>query len=137
MLTRLDCSGCRSLLKIPQLYIKNKYSELIYLNINLEGSDQYGQNKIIMMMDEDNNIISRFIVNRCPWLNYTQKGNNYFINNLSKLKILQNWYRKNIKFWRFKRWMLRKDIIEWLYNPNNIGGKIVKHNIMQSFTKIS
>jgi len=134
ILPMLDCSGCRSLLKIPQLYIKNKNSKLKYLNTNLEGSNGYSQNKIITVIDEYDDIISKFTVNRCPWLNYTQKGNNYFMNNLSKLKILQAWYRKNIKFWRFKIWIKSKDGLEWLYNPDNIGGKIVKRNIMQSFT---
>jgi len=41
-----------------------------------------------------------------------------------KIKYLQNFCRRNLKYFRFKRWIKTREFIEWIYSPENIGGKV-------------
>jgi len=63
---------------------------------------------------------------KCPWI--TQ--NKYFSNNLQKLLKIQRWYRRILII----KYMKSKQFIEWIYNPNNIGGKYHKLKLLKEFT---
>jgi len=39
------------------------------------------------------------------------------------------WVKKNLRYWIFKRWIKSEEGVRWLYDPNNIGGKVSKRNI--------
>jgi len=65
----------------------------------------------------------------CRWLNHISNKN--YESNLQKINIINYWFRKNIKFFIFKRWIKSEEGIKWLYNPYNIGGKVSKKNILQ------
>jgi len=79
------------------------------------------------------------------WIEYScEKYTNdlYFVdyvknyqNNIQKLKVLQRWVRRNIKFWIFKRWIKSEEGVKWLYDPCRLGGRISKHNIEQNLIK--
>jgi len=66
----------------------------------------------------------------CKWLNHFYNKNYDF--NIKKIKIISSWFRKNLKYFIFKRWIKSEEGVKWLYDPNNIGGKVSKLAIMRS-----
>jgi len=143
----LSCNDCKELIEIPINLIKIKYLYCNYTNItkipdtfiNLIDLDLFFCRNIIRIPKLDYHYLD---ITKNIWLDsefYSSYSNNYHTNyydiNLKKLKILQKWFRKNLKFWIFKRWIKSEEGVKWLYNPNNIGGKITKINIMRSINK--
>jgi len=63
---------------------------------------------------------------KCPWI--TQ--NKEFLNNLQRLIKLQKWYRRIVLI----KYMKSKQFIEWIYSPNNIGGKCHKLKLLKEFS---
>ena len=64
-----------------------------------------------------------------PWISQ----NEYFSSNLQKLLKIQRWYRRILII----KYMKSKQFIEWIYNPNNIGGKYHKLKLLKEFTYIA
>jgi len=64
---------------------------------------------------------------KCPWI--TQ--NKDFSSNLQNLVKLQRWYRKLVII----KYMKSQEFIEWIYSPNNIGGKCCKKKLLDELTK--
>lgn len=102
----LVCDGCRMILSIPETLTKL-----------LDDSCDFW----IESEDEKINCAG------CPWIDENKDEN------IRKLIVLQKFVRKNLMFWKFKRWIKSKEGIEWLYHPDNIGGRIVKKSLEKMF----
>ena len=63
---------------------------------------------------------------KCPWI--TQ--NEDFSSNLQRLIKIQRWYRKLLII----KYMKSKQFVEWIYAPNNIGGKCHKLKLLKEFS---
>jgi len=61
----------------------------------------------------------------CPWL----KHDPLYEKNIKNLRHLQCFCRKNVTFWRFKRWIKSRGFAEWFYGPNQWGGRAIKRSI--------
>jgi hypothetical protein len=57
----------------------------------------------------------------CTWIDPSIKESN-----LKKLITLQRFVKKNYRYFTFKHWIRSRPGVEWLYSPDNIGGKVVK-----------
>ena len=55
-----------------------------------------------------------------------------FVSNVAKLRVLQQYVRRNFRYWIFKRWIRSKAFMEWVYHPNQIDGRWSKMLIQQS-----
>ena len=71
-----------------------------------------------------------FICFGCTWL--PQNPNNKILLGLK----LQSWIRKNYRYFIFKRWIKSREGMEFLYDPNNIGGRIEKVKIKKTFENL-
>ena len=120
-ITTLDCSSCTSLTNIPNTLI------------NITTLDCSDCTRLIQIPSNNFNYIN--CVN-CKWLHHDANKNCYY--NIQKLKIISCWFRRNIRFFIFKRWIKSQEGIKWLYDPANIGanigGKVVKVNINKSIS---
>jgi len=116
-LTYLDCVGCISLTEIPNTYISLVILYCYYC-IHLVKVPYNVEN-----ISCDN------------WLNH---HHNYKYNfTIQKIKFLQNWFRRNIRYWIFKRWIKSEEGVKWIYDSSRIGGKVSKLNIMQSIISVA
>jgi hypothetical protein len=71
----------------------------------------------------------------CPWLNHSQNPD--YENNIKKLLLLQRFYKKNFKYFVFKRWIKSKEFKEWFYSPENVGGRKHKRIMEKMYAQIS
>ena len=62
-----------------------------------------------------------------PWISESKTRN------IQKLITLQHFVKNNIKYWRFSRWIKSREFNEWIYHPDNIGGKMAKREIEKMF----
>jgi len=74
----------------------------------------------------------RFKCISTPWLYHPD---NNFITNYKKLKLIQLWIKRNLKHFIFKRWIKSKEGIQWIYHPNNIGGRMSK-KLIDTYIKV-
>lgn len=65
-----------------------------------------------------------------PWIGRDR------LENIKKLIQIQRYVKKNLKHWIFKRWIKSKEGVEWLYHPDNIGGKCVKKQLEKQLEKM-
>lgn len=63
-----------------------------------------------------------------PWIHPKERKKN-----IKKLKKLQKFIKKMLIYWRFKRWINSKEGIEWIYDPQNIGGIYAKRDLERIF----
>jgi hypothetical protein len=68
----------------------------------------------------------------CHWLNHSQNPD--YNSNIQKLIILQNFVRKYLKYRRFVKYVNSKAFIEWIYDPERIGGRLSKKSLEKTFT---
>jgi hypothetical protein len=61
----------------------------------------------------------------CEWVCQNPDYNE----NIRKLIILQMFCRKNIPYFRFKKWINTREFSEWFYHPDNMGGYKHKKNM--------
>ena len=111
-LTILWCYNCRSLTNLDLR--KNKYLTTLwcYNCTSLTSLDlPKGYHGYIDCSD-------------CPWI--TQ--NKEFSSNLQRLIIIQKWYRKLLII----KYMKSQEFIEWIYSPNNIGGRLYKKWLLKN-----
>lgn len=67
----------------------------------------------------------------CPFLNYPK--NYKYSKNIHNLSILQKFVRKYQRYRKFVRYTNSREFIEWIYDPDRIGGRISK-NIIHHFS---
>jgi Leucine-rich repeat (LRR) protein len=133
-LTTLNCSECHLLTSIPSTLINLTYLNcldcpvtsipstlinLIYLNCSYCI--------LLTRIPSTLNKLKYFICTNSPWIN------KYKTKNITKLITIQQFVKKNIKGWIFSRWIKSREGVEWIYHPDNIGGKIAKKEIEKMF----
>jgi len=136
----LRCDWCTNLLKLPATLINLLWidctgcSLLVAENNKMFGYTEFmdSQGFIKYSWNTHSKAISVWS-NGCKWLNHPDTDYKF---NIPNIKFLQKWFRKNIKFWIFKRWIKSEECVKWLYNPNRIGGKISKSNIIRSIMSL-
>jgi len=64
---------------------------------------------------------------KCPWIIQNEE----FSSNLQRLIKLQKWYRKLLII----KYLKSLEFIEWVYSPNNIGGRLYKIKLLKDLTK--
>jgi hypothetical protein len=111
-LTHLICTNCPLLTSIPDTFIN-----LIELHCN--------GNRLITSIPYISTGYNYYY--DCPWIN------NNKTRNIQKLITLQRFVKKNLKYWRFSRWIKSREFNEWIYHPDNIGGKMAKREIEKMF----
>ena len=142
-ITYLNCIGCYGLTEVSDIF-KNCYLNFIYLDFTDCRNLIKIPNKFYTYPDSflhnlSNILYSPFItgyrlgISGCGWLNHPHNGRYFF--NIQKLKVLQRWFRKNIRYWIFKRWIKSEEGVKWLYDPCRLGGRIVKNNILIMLNK--
>lgn len=104
----LEICRCRSLIEIPSIYLHTYQKK--------DG-------------------IHRLGVWDCPWLKET--GYLDYNKNIVSLVTLQKFCRKNLKFFRFKRWLKSHDFVSWFYAPENFGGYKTKLRMEVSMLNLS
>jgi hypothetical protein len=119
-LTELDCSGCPLLTNIPNTLVNLK--SLRCLNCPL----------LFISDDSLENLIHLYCNDKSNWIYPPKKDNN-----INKLITLQRFVRSNIKYWIFSRWIKSRKGVEWIYHPDNIGGKMAKKEIERIIIKIN
>jgi hypothetical protein len=67
----------------------------------------------------------------CTWIDPKIKKSN-----LKKLITLQRFVKKNYRYFTFKHWIRSRAGVEWLYSPDNIGGKVVKKQTAKLLEKL-
>jgi len=112
-LTRLWCNNCTSL---TSLNLQN--------NINLITLECYNCRTLTSLNLLSN--IENIHHSRCPWI----CQNKDFSSNLQRLIKIQRWYRKLLII----KYMKSKQFVEWIYAPNNIGGKCHKLKLLKEFS---
>ena len=116
----LDCSNCR-LREIPTQYgfpTRNGFPKLKYL---------YCSGCTILTKIPDITGFELFYCVDCPWL----VQNPY--NKISQGLKLQRWIKKNFKYFAFCNWIKSNEAKEFLYHPDNIGGRIEKSKMKKVF----
>jgi hypothetical protein len=131
----LICVGCTSLTTLPEM--PNVTSLYCYDCSSLTSLPEMPNGRLIScynctslttlpkMLD---NIV--LYCNECTWL-YTSHNTKYD-NNIRCLITLQRQYRHVI----MRRYLTSREFIEWIYSPDNIGGKIVKKSLNNLFKPI-
>lgn len=121
----LNIENCNSLTEIPnsswveQLRIFN--CPLITKIPNIQGLKEINVWKCPNLLEIPNIPgLTKYWIVDCPFLNNSK--NPVFKKNIKKIKKLQNFIRKNKKYWRFKNWVKSKSFMEWFYHPDNFGG---------------
>src|SRR5438105_3399113 len=123
-LTTLDCWGCTSLTSILQLnqlttLYCSKCTSLTCIPQLNQLTTLYCWECTSLTFIPNNQYIYVNTVG-CKWLDE---------NNHKFLPVLQRFIKKNFQYWRFKRILKDKRFIEWLYQPNEIGGKFSKKQL--------
>jgi len=115
-LTTLQCNYCISL---TSLDLRN--------NINLKELWCYNCTSLTSLDLWNNFKLDYKYINccKCPWI--TQ--NKDFPSNLQRLIRIQKWYRRILLI----KYMKSQEFIEWIYAPNNIGGKCYKLKLLKEF----
>jgi hypothetical protein len=72
----------------------------------------------------------------CPWWPLVVHNPDYN-SNISKLVYLQKFCKRNQKYFIFKRWIESREFAEWIYSPDQIGGKLSKKQISNSLSDSS
>ena len=67
----------------------------------------------------------------CPWL--VQNPYNKIPQGLK----LQRWIKNNFKYFVFRRWISSQEGREFLYHPDNIGGRIEKAKMMKTLLSLN
>ena len=60
----------------------------------------------------------------CAWISQNEE----FLSNLQRLIKLQRWYRKLVLI----KYLKSQEFIEWVYSPNNIGGRLYKKWLLKN-----
>jgi len=127
----LYCNGCTNLEKLPEelpdireLYCNycvklqkiKCYPKMVWLNCEgcISLQEIIGSPEILFC---DN----------CPFLNHSENPD--YSKNIRNLSILQNFCRKYLKYRRFVKYVNSKAFIEWIYDPERIGGRLSKKSI--------
>jgi hypothetical protein len=111
-LGELNCCYCPLLTNIP-----NTLVNLIYLDCRSSS-----------LITSISNNIKYLECENCPWIDkYVRRDN------IRKLITLQRFVKRNLKYWIFSRWIKSRGGVEWIYHPDNIGGKIAKKRIEKMF----
>jgi len=140
-LEHLDCSECSYIIYIPDTLINLETLICSYTNI---VTIPYFKKLYILdcsycrLLLKINNKDSLNLIIKCiesPWVEC--KNNDKFVTNINKVRIIQLWIKRNVKFLIFKKWIKNKDGLEWLYNPCNIGGRIVKQSMYKILSPIT
>ncbi len=63
----------------------------------------------------------------CPWL---------VPSNVSKLISLQWFNRRNLKYFRFKHWVTSEEGVEWIYDPDHMGGWYLKKQAVKEMNRL-
>ena len=67
----------------------------------------------------------------CPWL--PQNPSNKIYQGLK----LQSWIKNNFRYFVFQRWIKSNEGKEFLYHPNNIGGRIEKSKMRKTLESLN
>ena len=153
-LTYLDCSRCPILTSIP-----NTFVNLRHLNCNncpllpnipntLVNLTCLNCNSCCLLTCIPNTLVKLKILNCCNChmlintpqyykIKYFYHNSSWIdpnkTNNIQKLITLQRFVKKNLKYWIFSRWIKSREFNEWIYHPDNIGGKMAKKQIEKMF----
>jgi len=114
-LTRLWCNNCTSL---TSLDLRN--------NINLTELWCYDCTFLTSLNLQNDKYYQYIQYCRCPWISQYKD----FSNNLQRLIRIQKWYRRILLI----KYMKSKQFVEWIYAPNNIGGKCHKLKLLKEFS---
>jgi hypothetical protein len=114
-LITLDCTGCTGITTISPL------PDLITL-------DCTGCTGITCIPPVLN--LTYLYCGGCTWIDPRIEKSN-----LKKLITLQRFVKKNYRYFTFKHWIKSRAGVEWLYSPDNIGGKVVKKQIEKLLEK--
>jgi len=143
--TKLDtlfCKKCPYIMEISSTFINLQYLFCDRTNITKIPKSLTSIKQIMcsycprLIEIPDNNFMwLGLTITGSPWVNHRDSNSVDLIANVEKLKILQKWVKRNLRFWIFKRWIKSEEGVKWLYNPDRIGGKISKLDIKQSITK--
>jgi len=149
-LKELDCSHCVALTELPVLKslkilnISGCYNiEKLHCNfplleeIKCNGCIQltviedmpklkYLESSCCRMLIKIPSYITYANCRYSPWVN---GYNNDYKNNIITLGVLQKWIKKMVRYIRFKKWINSKEGVEWIYDPDRIGGRISKNNL--------
>ena len=107
-LKELHCDNCISLLSIP--YTKDRYNF-----------------RFLPERDRNNMNISC----KSPFL--SQNPNNKILQGIK----LQKWIKNNFRYFVFQRWINSVEGKEWIYHPDNIGGRIEKSKMLKTLQSIN
>jgi len=108
----LRCSHCTSL---TSLDLRN--------SIKLETLYCYNCTSLTNLQLFKSNI-TNLDCDYCPWISLNED----FSSNLQNLIKLQRWYRKIVII----KYMKSQQFIEWIYAPNNIGGRLYKKWLLKN-----
>jgi len=151
ILTTLLCRDCTQLVS---LFIPPNLRELSFFNTLVENVDfshsrsltHLAPNESVKSLDLSNcknlyhldvsycRFLTNILLNRvpldlpsydCPWISQ----NDCFSSNLQSLIKLQKWYRRLLII----KYMKSQEFIEWVYAPDNIGGRFHKLKLIKEF----
>jgi len=114
-LETLSCPNCISLTNLD-VQKCNKLKQLF-----CHGCRSLTILKYTIVQYENVNIV----LNNCTWI-FQCPG---FPSNLQNLIKLQRWYRRILII----KYLKSQEFIEWIYNPNNIGGRLHKVKLLKEF----
>jgi hypothetical protein len=117
-LVKLTCENCPNLTEI----IIPKNSQLMDVQLH--------ECRILTNISEKP-CDALMIFHGCPWL----KGSTGHTQNLTRLRLLQNFFRKSLVHKRFSRWIKSQEFTEWFYHPDNFGGYKTKLSISRFLNK--
>jgi len=132
-LVLMDCQGCENLSslegknfpKLLQLSCSESGLKEINGFISLEELECNDCRYLIKILNNPHLSPIHFSCDRCIWL----PCNEWYVYNVQNLICLQNFFRKNKKFFRVRRWLKSKGFFEWYYSPSAPGGKISVKNL--------
>jgi hypothetical protein len=114
----LDCSYCPLLTSIPSTFVN-----LFFLDC--------GDCPLLTSIPSTFVSASTWVIDdNSPWINKKSKDDN-----MGKLITLQLFVKKYVKYRIFSNWIKSREGVEWIYHPDNIGGKMAKRDIEKFITK--
>jgi len=126
----LECNYCRSLTSLDLRNLKElgcnscRTSLDLRNNKNLTTLSCYSC-RSLTSLDLPKKYKDCINYSDCHWISQNED----FSNNLQRLIKLQRWYRKLLVI----KYMKSQEFIEWIYNPNNMGGYLHKKKLLKEY----
>ena len=142
-LKELRCSYCPLLTEIPNICYNSpliteipNITELEYLDCSDCPIKKINIRRIKTLICINCRLLTkvssdRLVCQYCPWLSQNYK------NKISQGIKLQRWIKSNFRYFVFKNWISSPEGREWIYNPDNVGGRIEKSKIRNTFKSLN